>query len=71
MGIGDQPDLRGEDWHCAHCGEPSGMQGHFTVQAVADGICPATVKCLVLGEFSGFACRPGHTCLATVAARTL
>lgn len=28
MGIGDQPDIRGEDWHCANCGERSGMYGH-------------------------------------------
>jgi len=28
MGLGDQPDR--EDWHCANCGERSGMQGHFS-----------------------------------------
>ena len=28
MGIGNHPDVHGEDWHCARCGLRSGMYGH-------------------------------------------
>lgn len=28
MGLGDQPETRGEDWHCSRCGRRSGMMGH-------------------------------------------
>lgn len=58
-------DFGGSHYHCAHCGQVAGMQGHYFDENREEGrvICPnATRTQIEGGVVLGFCCPAGHTC---------
>jgi hypothetical protein len=58
-------DFGGSHYHCAHCGQVSGMQGHYGRKKEGDTR-DSRVRCSNQKpdrDGWGFYCPPGHTCV--------